>query len=201
MKRLLLRLLVVALSSAVPVLRAAETAAAPAPAAAPTPGVDDPGKLLPANPPAGKALAEKLAGFERTTGMRMLLRFQPKSPTTDEDKVPGAYMRALASRLGTAQRGALVVYFADEDDWRVWIGDVCTPAFAGRPGSAKELTESGAIHQAKETLLAAARAAGDATFAAARKSAPSDRPPSAAEHLRLQADALLDGLITRLAPH
>ncbi|HUR59218.1 MAG TPA: peptidylprolyl isomerase [Opitutaceae bacterium] len=166
----------------------------------PTAHFDDSAKLLPTEPPRAKNYNYKLANFERATGIRIVARMMAKSPSAQEDKVPGAYMRALAGKLGVAQRGALLAYFADEDDWRAWLGDESTPAFVGRSATAKEFTESGAMHEAKEAFLDAARATGNADFLKQQKSAPPDRPVLPQQQLKLQADALLDGLINKLEP-
>lgn len=160
----------------------------------------DPDALLPTEPPRARYFNFKLANFERTTGVKVVGRILPKSPTEAEDAQPGAYMRALAQKLGVGRRGALAVYFADQDECRVWIGDESTAAFVGRPGSAKELTASGAIHEVKEAFLKAARATGDADFARQQKSAPPDRPPPPRQQLKLQTDAVIDGLILKLEP-
>jgi hypothetical protein len=109
-------------------------------------------------------------------------------------------MHALAEKLGVAQRGALAAYFADEDDWRVWIGAESTSAFFGRAATAADLVEGGAFHKVKESFLAATRAAGDAAFATQQKAAPPDKPVPPAQHLKLQTDAVLDGLILLLEP-
>lgn len=167
-------------------------------AAGTAPYVDDPGNLLPIDPPARTALEEKLTRFERASGLKILVRLQAKSPSAEEDKVPGAYMRAMAGRLGVATRGVLAVYFADEDDWRVWIGDELTPVFVGRPGTAKMFTESGAMHDAKEAFLKATFAQADAAWAALQKSAPAGQAATRARKLGFQADALVDDLIGRL---
>jgi cyclophilin family peptidyl-prolyl cis-trans isomerase len=160
---------------------------------------DDPDALLPTEPPRAKLFNFKLANLERATGLRIVARLQKKSPPAAEDAQPGAFMHALATRLGTAQRGALAVYFADEDDWRVWIGDELTARFVGRAGTVKELTESGAIHEVKEAFLKNARDAGDADYARQKKASP-DKPESSARRLKLQTDAILDGLIVKLEP-
>lgn len=174
-------------------------AAAPAGTAGTPPFVDDPGSLLPPDPPVRTALEEKLARCERASGVKILVRLQAKSPPAEEDKVPGAYMRAIAGRLGVATRGVLAVYFADEDDWRVWIGDELTPVFVGRPGTAKAFTESGAMHEAKEAFLKKAFARADATWAAWQKSAPAGQAATRACKLGFQTDALVDDLIGTLA--
>jgi hypothetical protein len=174
----------------------AELTAAEAPAAQ----VDDPAALLAPDPAAAKELGARLAAYEHSSGIRMIVQFHAKSPPAEEDKVAGAYMRALSARLGTLQHGVLVVYFADDPDWRVWIGDDLAPAFAGKPGTVKELTASGAIHDVKEALLTNAKAKADAAFGALRQAAPADRPPTPAQYLRLQTDALLEALMAKLGP-
>ncbi len=169
-------------------------------AAEPVAYLDDPGQLLPSDPARTKAGESKLAAFERTTGVRILVQFHPGSPSAEEDKVPGLYMRTLAGKLDVARRGVLLVYFADEPDWRIWVGDELTAVFSGKPGTVAELTASGAIHDAKEALLAAAMTRAGETFAALQKTAPPDHPPSPARHLALQADALIEALMDRLSP-
>lgn len=161
---------------------------------------DDPARVLPTEPSRAAAFNTKLANFERATGVKIASRILAKSPSPAEDAQPGAYMRALATKLGTARRGALAVYFADEDDWRVWLGDESAAAFVGRPGTAAELTKSGAIHDTKEAFLKAAQEAGQAAYDRQQKSSPPDRPPPPGQRVKLQTDALLDALIFRLEP-
>lgn len=161
---------------------------------------DDPENILPSNPPRSRAFNFKLANIERATGVKIIARMQSKAPPAAEDAQPGAYMRALATKLGVAQRGALAVYFVEEGDWRVWIGDELASRFVGRPGTAKELTDSGAIHEAKEAFLKAAKAAGEAEFARQQRAAPPDRQPSPQQRIKVHTDTLLDGLIGKLEP-
>jgi hypothetical protein len=166
----------------------------------PTAHFDDPDNLLPISPPRAQGFNYKLANFERATGVKIVARLFSKAPPAEEDKVPGAYMRALAEKHGVAQRGAFVAYFAADDDWRVWVGDESTAVFLGRPTSAKDLVPEGAFHDAKEAFLKAVQAAGDAAFLAQQKAAPPDKPVAANQRLKLQTDALLDGLIFKLEP-
>ena len=200
MQRLLATLALLSLTAPSPSLRAAETPP-PAPSeTAPPAYLEDAGKLLPTESSWTAITTQKLADFEKDSGTKILLRFHLKSPTPEEDKKPGAFMQALAKQLGTLETGVVAVYFADEDEWRVWIGDSLASRFAGRPGTARELTENGAIHQVKEGFLTAARAKSEATFAALQKSAPKDQPPTPGHRIWLQADILAGGLIERLAP-
>lgn len=164
----------------------------------PTAHFDDPDRLLPVEPPRAKNFNFKLANFERVTGVKIVARLMAHAPSAAEDAVPGAYMRALADKLGVARSGVLVAYFADEQDWRFWLGDDLVSAFLGRPVVAGDLADGGALHDAKMKLLDAAIASGDAAFTAEQKRAPAGRPPAAGQHVKLQTDALLDALILRL---
>lgn len=160
---------------------------------------DDPDKLLPIDPPRARNFNFKLANFERATGVKIAARLFAKSPPPGEDAQPGAFMRGLAARLGTGHRGAVAAYFADDDDWRVWLGDESTPVFFGRAAAPEDLVEGGAFHRVKEAFLTAARAAGDADFDRQKKAASTDKPPPPAQRLKLQTDAMIDGLIARFS--
>ncbi len=158
--------------------------------------------LIPTEPPRAKNFNYKLANLERTTGLRIVAELRAKSPPPAEDAEPGAFMRALARKVGTADAGALAVYFADDKEWRVWIGDTLAARFVGRPGTAAEFTKSGLMHEVKEAFLAAAQKEGDAAFAAqtAAAAAAQQPAPPPAQHLKLHTDALLDALIVKLEP-
>lgn len=161
---------------------------------------DDADALLPVNVPRAKNFNFKLANFERTTGRKVYGRLFAKSPPAAEDERPGAFMRALAEKLGVARTGVLAVHFADENDWRLWIGDDVIPLLLGRPPAAGDLGPDGALHAAKSALIDAAVAEGDAAFAGQQLSSPADRPPPPNQRLKLQTDALLDRLLLKLEP-
>jgi cyclophilin family peptidyl-prolyl cis-trans isomerase len=161
---------------------------------------DDPDKLLPQDVPRAKNFNYKLNNFQRFTGVRVCARLFAKAPSAAEDAQPGAFMHALATKLGVDRRGAVAAYFAEEDDWRVWFGEESTPALLGRASTAADLVPEGSFHRAKEPFLAAARAAGDAAYARQVKAAPPGQPPPAAQKLKLQTDALLDALLLQLEP-
>lgn len=171
-------------------------AAEPGPAA----HFDDPDHLLPQDVPRARNFNFKLANFERVTGVRIVARIFARSPTAAEDAVPGAYMHALAQKLGVDRHGALAAYFADEKDWRVWLSDAAADTFLGHHATAADLAPEGPLHQVKTAFIDAAVAEGDAAYAAQRQAAPPDQPPPTAQHLKLQTDALLDHLILKLEP-
>lgn len=164
-----------------------------------TPHIDDTTHLLPPIPGDQDALEAKLADFEARSGIKILVEFRERSPSAEEDKVPGVYMRTLAAREGTLQHGVLVVYFLPDTDWRIWVGDELASRFAGKPGTVKQLTASGAIHEVKEALLAAAADRADAGFLTVKKSLPGDEMPGADIKLRLQTEAIIDGLIAKFS--
>jgi cyclophilin family peptidyl-prolyl cis-trans isomerase len=165
----------------------------------PAASFDDPDKILPIEPPRAKAFNFKLANFERATGVKLVARIFAQAPPAAEDTVAGAYMHALATKLGVAQHGVLAAHFAN-DDWRVWIGDDWTGTFLGHPASAGDLAPEAALHKVKEKILDDAQAQGDADFANQKKAAAPDKPPPPAQQLKLQTDALLDRLIFQLEP-
>jgi len=178
------------------------TATAPKYTGSPLPGPTahffDPDGVLPVEPPRAKYFNFKLANFERVNGVKLVGRVFAKSPTEAEDAVPGAFMRGLAQKLGVDRSGVLVAYFADEKDWRVWLGDDLVPRFLGRPVRDGDLKDGGALHDAKMALIDGAEAKGDAAFAAQQHALPADAPPlHPGQQAKLQADALLDALIFR----
>ena len=159
---------------------------------------DDPQKLLPSDPSRAKNFNFKLANFERATGLRIAARVFAKSPTPAEDHAPGAFMKALAAKLGVEKRGAVAAYFADDNDWRVWlVGDSTTPFF-GRVPTAADLGDGAAFHDVKEAFMQAAQAEGDAAYAQQKKNASADKQPPPGQRIKLQTDAILDGLISKL---
>jgi len=145
-------------------------------------------------------LKAKLADFEQASGIRVLVEFHAKSPPADEDQHPGDYMRALSAKLGVIGHGVLMVHFADDPDWRVWVGDDLTPKFVGKAGTAEGFTASGAMHNAKEAYLDAAMANAGAAYSALEGAKPDPKAAASGLLLRLQTDALVAGLRAKLAP-
>ena len=193
MVRKFLGLLVVAFLPCMPLVRATTDSQ-------PLTHIDDPGRLAVCDSHWASGMEAKLASFETSTRIRIVLQFHLKSPPADEDKKPGAYMSGLATKLGIIKGGVLVVFFADDPDWRVWVGDALTPKFVGRLGSAKEFTESGAMHEAKEAFLSRSLAEADTAFSAIKKALSTGGSLTPGKQLTLQADALIDGLRSKLGP-
>ena len=62
---------------------------------------------VPQDVPRAKNFNYKLNNFQRFTGGQIYGRMFSKSPSAAEDAKPGAFMHALAEKLGVAQRGAV----------------------------------------------------------------------------------------------
>ncbi len=162
--------------------------------------LDDSGQLLSTEPDWLNTCEKRLNRYEHLTGIKIVMEFHLKSPSEEEDKKPGAYMHALARKRGVDRGGVLIVYFHDDPDWRVWIGDDLTNVFTGKPGTVKELTASEAIHNVKEAMLTAARVKADAEIARRQQDAPVAPSLTTAQRLIIQADALLDALMVKFDP-
>jgi cyclophilin family peptidyl-prolyl cis-trans isomerase len=158
---------------------------------------DDADRLLPTEPSRARAFNFKLANFTRATGGRVVARLIAHAPPDTEGRKLNAHLRELAEKLGVGQRGALVLYIADRDEWKLWVGDDSAAAFMGRAGTVKDFMAGGAFHEAKQALLADARARGDAEFKRQQEMAPSVQPPPG-QRLKLQLDAVLDALLVKL---
>ena len=152
---------------------------------------EDGDRLLPEDPPRAKAFNQKLAAFARVTGRKVFVQLLAKMSSPPEGQRLGDYARTLAENIGAAKDGVLVVYVAECDEWKLWIGDELLPVIMGRSGTVEEFMRNGALHEKKEALLAAAKR---------RLAAPGgpDEPP--AQRLKLACDDVLEALITALEP-
>lgn len=141
---------------------------------------DDPDRLLPTEWERAKSFTFKLANFERFTGIRLCARLLAKTPEAGIE----AYLHETASRLGTDQAGALVLYCADTDTWHCIPGEKTRAAL----GTSDDLTR----------FLAAARREAESAEAYAQSRLPEGQTLTPAQKLKLHTDAVLDGLITKL---
>lgn len=159
---------------------------------------DDPDHRLPADPPRAKNFNFKLANFERATGIKIYARvfahFRPEKP----EQKPGSFAGTLARKLGVAQDGVLAVYFADRDEWVLWIGDRYVNAFVGRAGTVDEFMKDGSFHRAKQAFLADAKKQSDIYVRELRQM--SDGPVDDAQKIKCATDAVLDALIFKFEP-
>ena len=162
-----------------------------APAPGPTAHFDDPDKLLPDDPPRADSFNFKLANLQRATGLKIYARVLRKIDPADAKLQPGAIAKRYAGKLGVLADGAMVLYFADEDEWALWIADPLLPAF--NPKGAD-------LHDAKQAFLAPLKAQVEAYTAEMAKTLPPRQTVSRGMKIKYRLDAVLDGLILRLEP-
>jgi hypothetical protein len=160
---------------------------------------DDPDRLLPAEPPRAKYFNYQLANFQRATGQRIAARLFAKAPVSNPDEI-GKYLRSLAQTVGVDKNGALAVFFADRNEWRLWIGDEWLALFVGNPAAKASDIAQPQIHEAKQAYLAEARSNADRLIEDAAKRTPSGRPLAENQKLKLWTDAVVDGLILKFEP-
>lgn len=83
------------------------------------PAFDDVSGLLQTDPPRAKALDTKLSNFARFTGIRLhgrlFDRFEPSFPS----QTAAQFVAALGANLPLSPNGALVVWFAGENQWHL----------------------------------------------------------------------------------
>ncbi|HVU25088.1 MAG TPA: peptidylprolyl isomerase [Opitutus sp.] len=166
----------------------------------PTAHFDDPDGLIPTDPPRAKYFNFKLANFERVTGVKIYARLLAKFTPATPGQRPGNFTGALARQLGLAQDGVLAVYFADIDDWGLWVGDAHVQRFMGRTGTVTDFTRDGSFHHAKQDFIAAARTKADAVTAEMKTSAAPGRPVTRADEIKYFTDAVLDDLLFKFEP-
>ncbi len=164
---------------------------------------DDPDQLLPTNIPRASDFNHKLANFERFTGERIIARLFAKTPDEFEGEKREQYLRALAEKMKVDKRGALVVYLRDRDQWLIRIAPESAASFIAGPRTSdgtKAVTADGkTLAQAQEEFISAAKQQSDQFIAMAIKAA-ADQSISSGQKIKLQTDAILDGLIFRLEP-
>lgn len=152
---------------------------------------DDPQKVLPQEIPRAKNFNYKLNNFARATGRRIYARVYPAFTPTAEAKTPAPFTQQLARSLGIHQDGVLAVYFADQDQWQVWVGDDLMPVF--NPGHRPTMEVKNALYQAVKAK--AAEYTGQA-----RAARGPDNPPKPADLAKYSVDAMLDLLIFQFEP-
>jgi hypothetical protein len=167
----------------------------------PTAHFDDPEGILPTEPPRALAFQRKLANFERATGKKVYARMVKHYQANSPNQRVGGVVAVMAKKIGLPQDSALAVYFADLDQWVLWIGDDYLPRFTGKSReSLPEFIRANGLHHVKQDFVAAARAKGNAAIADAIAHETKENPVTPAQRIKLQTDAILDALIFQFEP-
>jgi len=153
---------------------------------------DDPAKVLPTEVPRAKNFNYKLNNFQRATGQRIYARVYPTFTPTAEEKTPAPFTQQLAQSLGVHKDGVLAVYFADKDQWYVWVGDDLMPRF--NPERQRTMDVKNALYRTVKAKAAE-------YTAQARAARGPDNPLKPADLAKYSVDAMLDLLIFQFEPH
>lgn len=159
-----------------------------------TPGPDapfyDPDTILPTDIPRARHFNFKLVNFERFTGNKLDARVYAHAPDAAGTNLD-AYFHQEADRLDVAKSGALAVYLADSDQWRVYVGTNSVSDFVAGAGASSPL-----LNHALNVFLADAKKRSEGFIATAEKTAT--KPLTPGQKIKFQVDAVLDGLIFKL---
>jgi cyclophilin family peptidyl-prolyl cis-trans isomerase len=168
---------------------------------------DDPDKVLPQ--PGGASRYSRARDFNFKLGKFFLFTGQPikarvvgKFAGVDDAVRRKTYVEDLAQTLGTHDKGALAVYFAQKDVWEVWVGRQSQGEFMRGPreadGTKHSTHEWKTMDSAMEAFLNQTQATGEALIAKEEKT--TGKPVPADMQVKLKVDAILDALIFRLEP-
>lgn len=155
------------------------------------PHFDDAQSLLPQNPPRARGFAAKLANVERSTGLKCFVRLYERRDSADTDKQPGEIAKQAAELFGVKDTGVVALYFADRDEWALWIAD---------PLLARFNPDKLSTHDAKQAFLTAVRQRTQTAIADVSRQLGPDKPLTDQQKLKLLTDEVIDGLLDRLLP-
>jgi hypothetical protein len=123
--------------------------------------------------------------------LRLYVRLYEKRDPADADKKPGQIARQAAEIFGVKDSGVVALYFAEKDEWALWVAEPLLPRF--NPAHQT-------LHDAKQAFVAAARERTLAVIAEIAPTLPPDSPLTGQQKLKLMTDEVIDGLIGRLLP-
>jgi peptidylprolyl isomerase len=152
---------------------------------------DDPDLLLPAEPPRAKGFNNRLTNLERFTGVKIFARIYAKFQPTVPNQASIQLAESLIKKFGLSNQGAVVVYFADNDEWDLCLGKLDEGKFIKAVGEAD-------LNESKRLFLEKTNAVAEASILTAGKSA--DKPLSDSQKMKLRLDAVLNDLIGILEP-
>ena len=159
---------------------------------------DDPDKLLPTDPSRAAFFNSKLNNVERSRGVRIKARVFAKFVPVPGADTPGALADGVALSLGIGDAGVLAIYLADRDEWILRVGKSVPGRFAGLPAGPQDLVDNGVLSRAESEFLAESRKRA-ARYAAKSAAILPNILQDDAQRVKISVDAVLDGLIEKLA--
>ncbi len=159
---------------------------------------DDPDKILPTEWDRAKHFNFKLVNFDRFTGIKLAARVFAKPPASAQGGGLDAYLQKEAARLGVAGRGALAIYFANEDKWHIRIGGASVQHFLQTNALSEKSSPAPSVDVALREVLEAASARAAQAIATLQARLTPEDPMTDGRRIKLKTDAVLDGLIFKL---
>jgi len=155
------------------------------------PYFDDPQSLLPTSPPRARTYQNKLSNLARFSDLSLYLRVFEKRDAMDLDAKPGAVAHRFAELFGVHDTGVVALYFADRDEWALWIADRFLARFN---------PQGLGVEDAKQAFLDGARKRAQVAVAAATLQTSPEKPLSDGQRLKLSIDEIMQGMIDQLLP-
>jgi len=159
---------------------------------------DDPDKLLPSDPPRAKNFNFKLGNFERATGVKIYARIFAKFTQEARIRDPQDFADRLAGSIALDDSSVLAVYFADRDEWTIKVGKSLVPMFTEQRKEAGENVKNASFSTVMSAFLVDARIRAS-KYAALSQLALTNNLQMPGQRTKLSVDAILDGLIQKLA--
>ncbi len=159
---------------------------------------DDPDKILPTEWDRAKQFNYKLVNFQRFTGTKLAARVHAKPPAAAEGDQLDAWLEKEAARLGVAKRGALAIFFANNDAWHIRIGAESAAHFLQSGPNGEKAAPAASVSAAVDDLLKAASDRSAEVIATMIKRLPPEDPISDGRRIKVKADMVLDALIFKL---
>lgn len=160
---------------------------------------DDPDGLLPKDPPRAQNFNYKLANVERATGLRIYARVFANFVPTPQAPNPEAFAGGLASSLGLQDAGVLAVYFAATGKWVLSVGNSMVGPFTRLPGNPQKLPSYEPLEGAIGRFLADSHKR-EHQYAEASTATLTKNLQIPGQNIKISVDAILDQLLTQLAP-
>jgi cyclophilin family peptidyl-prolyl cis-trans isomerase len=159
---------------------------------------DDPGKLLPTDPPRALNFTYKLANFERATGLQVYARVFANFVPGPGAETPDAFANSLSRSLGLEANGVLAVYFADRGKWSLSIGKSMLGNFTQAAAYEGKPAENGSLEHGLDVFFTNVGTR-EAKYTAQTAATLPNFLQIPGQKLKISVDAVLDELITELS--
>lgn len=157
---------------------------------------DDPDWLLPTDPPRANSFNFKLGNLQRSTGVRLYVRLFARFVPAAAGDTADRQVAALAAALGLREKGALAVYFADRDEWHLYVGTALRERFTRETRGTQHRADNELAAQ-MDHVLSEARERNARYIESLKKNLPNILQIPG-QKIKVSTDAILDVIIPQL---